>query len=236
MKKTSKKMTKAMKEDLRYLVEDYLEKSGSEITAKISGNNDAAKIMWAQLEGILFIDTFYMDVIETEDKNNSDYKNLLTEHHAFLKPIWNQFKNALFDYKYNIVPEREQLKRLRKNIDSDKTSAISEYKSLLKGDTVLDWEKFYDVTLTISFDPGHVAFYKRSMNVLKNFMDLLSGVDVERFSRCEYCGKCIVLLRIDKRFCPGCAAKKKQKENWANDPEGMKEKENLRYHEMRKKS
>ncbi len=45
MKKTLKKMTKTMKEDLRFLVEEFLEKSGPEITAKIVGNGDAAKIM-----------------------------------------------------------------------------------------------------------------------------------------------------------------------------------------------
>jgi len=236
MKKTSKKITKTMKQQRRFLVEDFLEKSEPEITAKIIGNRDAAKTMWDQLEGILFADTFFMDAVEPEDKNNSDYEKLLQEYHAFLKPIWNQFKDALFDYKYNVVPEREQLKRLRTNIDNDKMSAVSEYRSLLKGDTVLDLEKFYDITLTVSFDPGHVTFYKRSMNVIKNFMDILSGFDIERFCRCEYCGKCIVLLRTDKRFCPGCAAKKKQKENWARDPEGMREKERERYDKTRKKN
>ena len=66
-------------------------------------------------------------------------------------------------------------------------------------------------------------------------MDLISGVDVKHFGRCDYCKKCIVLKRSDKRFCLGCAAKKYQKEKWVSDPEGMKEKEKLRYREKRKK-
>jgi hypothetical protein len=228
-------MAKTMKEDLRFLVEEFLEKSGPEIIAKIVGDSEAAKAMWEHLEGILFADIFWMDEVGSEDKNKSDYEKLLTDYHAFLKPIWSQFKDALFDYKYNIIPNREQLRRSRKNIDKDKASAFSVYRSLLKGDTVLDWEKFYDITLTVSFDPDHVAFYKRSMNVIKNFMDLLSGVDINDFKRCDHCGKCIVLKRSDKRFCPGCAAKKFQKDKWASDPETMKEKEKLRYHKTRKK-
>ena len=72
--------------------------------------------------------------------------------------------------------------------------------------------------------------------MVTNLIDLLSGVDIEHFGRCEYCGKCIILKRSDKRYCPGCAAKKYQKQKWASDPEGMKEKERLRYHEKRKKS
>ena len=59
-----------------------------------------------------------------EDKTEIDYEKLLKEYHAFLKPIWDQFRDALFDYKYGIIPDREQLHRSRKNIDRDKASAI----------------------------------------------------------------------------------------------------------------
>jgi hypothetical protein len=67
-------------------------------------------------------------------------------------------------------------------------------------------------------------------------MDLLSGVDIEYFARCEHCGKCIIVSRANKRFHPGCAAKKFQKDKWQQDPEGMREKERVRYREKRKKS
>jgi hypothetical protein len=74
------------------------------------------------------------------------------------------------------------------------------------------------------------------MNVIKNLMDLLSGVDIKYFAKCEHCGKCIFVSRLNKRFHPGCAAKKYQKEKWASDPEGMMKKERLRYRERRKNS
>jgi rRNA maturation endonuclease Nob1 len=236
MRKNPKKLSKTVRKQLQFLVEEFLEKSGTEIAAKIGGHGDAAKTMWEKLEGSLFDDIFWMDEIDSEDMAEIDYENLLMEYHAFLKPIWEQFRKALFDYKFRIMPERAKLQKARETIDRDKDSLLSEYKELLKQDTVLDWEKVYDITLTVSFEPGHVTFYKRSLNVIKNIMDLLSVVDIEYFARCEHCGKCIIVSRANKRFCPGCGAKKFQKDKWQQDPEGMREKERVRYREKRKKS
>jgi hypothetical protein len=123
----------------------------------------------------------------------------------------------------------------RESIERDISSPISEYKELLKQTTFLDLEKFYDITLTVSFESGNATFYKRSMNVVKNLMDLLSGIDIKYFARCEHCGKCIFVSRADKKFCLGCAAKKYQKDTWDADPEGMRKKERVRYQEKRKK-
>ena len=246
MRKKTKKISKPPRDQLRYLVENFLEKSGPEIATKIGGHGDAAKTMWERLEGTLFANIFWMDEPDSQDMTESDYEKSLKKYHAVLKPVWNQFRDALFDYKYGIIPDREDSRQLLKTIDRDKASPIFEYKELFKQqDTALDLEKFYDIslkksfepgTLTVSFEPDHVTFYKRKLDVINNLVDLLSGVDIEHFGRCEYCGNCIVLKRSDKRFCPGCAAKKYQKEIWASDPEGMKEKERMRYRETRKKS
>jgi len=133
----------------------------------------------------------------------------------------------------------------RKTIDRDTASPLLEYKELLKQTTALDLEKFQDIALTVSFEPdtltvsfesGRVTFYKRNLDVVTNLIDMLSGVDIKHFGRCEYCGKCIVLKRGDKRYCPDCAAKKFQKDKWQQDPKGMREKERVRYREKRKKS
>jgi hypothetical protein len=246
MRKKTKKISKLVRDQLRYLVEEFLEKSGPDITARIGGHGHAAKTMWEQLEGSLFANTFWMDEPDNKDMTESDYEKLLKKYHAVLKPVWNQFRDALFDYKYGIIPDREDSRQLLKTIDRDKASPIYEYKKLLKHqDTALDLEKFYDIslkksfepgTLTVSFEPGHVTFYKRDLDVITNLIDLLSGVDIKHFGRCEYCSKCIVLKRSDKRFCSGCAAKKIQKDKWASDPEGMRAKERLRYPKRCKKS
>jgi len=242
MRKKTKKITKPARNQLQYLIEEFLEKSGTDITTKIGVHGGAAKTMWEQLEGILFNDTFWMD--EPDNKDMTDVE-LLNKYHAILKPVWNQFRGALFDYKYGVIPAREDSRKLLTTIDKDKASPIFEYKELFKQQDSIYSEKVFDIalkksfnpgTLRVSFDPGTVTFYKSSLNVVTNLIDLLSGVDIEHFGRCDYCKKCIVLKRSDKRFCPGCAAKKFQKDKWTSDPAGMKEKERARYRLNRKKS
>ena len=103
-------------------------------------------------------------------------------------------------------------------------------------DIAFDSEKFYDIKATVSFDPGRITFFKRSLNILKNFMDLLEDTPISYFAKCEHCGKCIVLTRTDKKFCPGCAAKKYQKDKWEKDTEGMKQREKERYQTRRRRS
>jgi len=240
MRKTAKKMTKTMKEDLRFLVEEFLEKFADkkEIRATIDDCGDAARILWEKLERPLFGDIPWMDEIEPEDMAGIDYGKLLIRYHNVLKPIWKKFREAIFDFKYRIMPARESQAIIREQIKGDVFSVLHEYKELLDQDAMINWEKLYDIEIKfkVSFDPGHVAFFKRKFDVLNNFLDLLNGVPIKYFSRCSHCGKCIILSRSDKRFCPGCAAKKNQKDKWVNDPEGMKEKERLRYRKSRRKS
>jgi hypothetical protein len=245
MRKKTKKISKSARDQLQYLVEEFLEKSEKDITAKIGGHVDAAKTMWEQLEGSLFADTFWMDEPDSKDMNCIDYEGLLKKYHAILKPVWCQFRDALFDYKYGIIPAREASQKLLKTIDRDKASPIFEYKELFKQQDSIYSENVFDIalkksfnpgTLRVSFDPGTVTFYRSNLNVVTSLIDILSGVDIDHFSRCEYCGKCIVLKRNDKRFCPGCAAKKYQKAKWQQNPEVMREKERMRYREKRKKS
>ena len=229
-------MSKQVKKQLRFLIEEFLEKSAGEIQSKIAAHPDTAKQMWDQLESIFSADPFWMDEIDSEDMTGPDYEKLLIEYYGFLKPIWNQFRDALFNFKYEILAEREKLKDTRKMIEGDLSIQFSEFDSLLKQDTALDLEKFYDIKLKVSFDPGHVTFYRRSMPVLMTFLDLLHGIDTNDFAQCKYCGKCIFISRAGKRFCPGCAAKKYQKDKWNADPVVMREGERIRYREKRKKS
>ena len=135
--------------------------------------------------------------------------------------------------------------KLLKTIDRDKASPIFDYKELFKQQDSIYSENVFDIalkktfnpgTLRVSFDPGTVTFYRSNLNVVTNLIDMLSGVAIEHFARCEHCGKWIFVSRANKRFCPGCGAKKYQKDKWQQDPEGMREKERVRYREKRKKS
>ena len=245
MRKNQKKISKTVRKQLQFLVEDFLEKPGTEITAKIAEHPNAAKTMWEKLEETLFANTFWMDEPDSKDMNCIDYEGLLKKYHAILKPVWGQFRDFLFDYKYGIIPAREASQKLLKTIDRDKASPIFEYKELFKQQDSIYSENVFDIslkktfnpgTLRVSFDPGTVTFYRSNLNVVTNLIDMLSGVDIKHFGRREYCGKCIVLKRGDKRYCPGCAAKKYQKDKWQQDPKGMREKERVRYREKRKKS
>jgi len=234
MKKIKKKLPPAEKKDLKFLVEDFLEKEQSEISAAIAKSGDAEKF-WDKLDAILFKDIFWMDELAAEDKVGIDFEKLVLEQHRFLKPIWVKFRTAIFDFKYRIVPERDKTADLRKETE-DVSSALYEYRGLLDQGSIIDSEQFYDidVKITISFDPGHVTFFKRNLDVLNNFLDLLGGIPIFYFARCGHCEKCIILTRSDKRYCPGCAAKQYQKKKWDNDPKGMRKREQKRYHSRRK--
>lgn len=236
MKKNEKKMSASTRKSLQFIIESFLEKSATELFQRLTGNPELINTLWGQLETILFKDIFWMDEIEKSERDKTDFLKLAMEYHSFLKPLWDQFKEALFDYKYRVEPERNKILHLREKVDKETAATFSEYNDLIKQDTVLDWEKFYDLKITVSFDSGNVTFYKRSMNVLKNFLDLLSSVDTAYFTKCEHCSKCIILIRSDKKFCPGCAAKKYQKDKWERDPEGMKQREKERYQTRRKRS
>ena len=124
MSKKNKKNSKPVTERLRFIVEEFLEKSINEITAKIHGNWDAAKTVWEKLEGALFTETFWMDDSDVEDRDHIDYERLLKKYHAILMPVWGQFKAHLFDYKYRIMPAREQLQETRETIDRNKAHPI----------------------------------------------------------------------------------------------------------------
>jgi len=234
-----KNLSKTIKKDLQFLIEGFLEKftDKAEIAATISGSGDAAKILWEKLEHPLFGEIHWMDEVYPEDIAETDYEELLIRYHDALKPTWKIFREAIFDFKYRIIPEREDQADLRNKFENDALSILHEYKDLLDQGSVIDWEKMYDIELKIrvSFDPGHVAFYKRKLDVFNNFLDLLQGVPIKYFAKCNHCGKCIIRTRSNKRFCPGCAAKKIQKDKWASDPVGMRKKEKERYDKFRKK-
>jgi hypothetical protein len=229
-----KKLSPTEKQDLKFLIEDFLEKKSTEISTLIAPPGDAEEF-WDKLYPILFKGTFWMDEVGPEDMAGIDFEALILDCHGFLNPMWKQFKSALFDFIYRVMPDREVTEDLRRDVEKNASSVFYEYRDLLKQGTVIDSEQTYDITFTVSFDAGHAFFYKRRPNLLKNFMDILGAVPISYFVRCGHCGRCIIRTRSDKQFCPGCAAKKYQKDKWDSDPEGMKQREKLRYHSTRKR-
>jgi len=227
-----KKISPSEKKDLRFLVEDFLELDASDILKDIESNGEEARSLWDRLENLLFKDSIGLDDVDQEDKDTTDFKKLVLEYHTFLKPIWDQFKMGLSDYRERIIPGR----KLSKEVKIDESSPMHEFRELFSQDSVLDFEHLWEIKITVSFDPGHVTFYKRSINILKNFIDFLDGVDISYFGFCDLprCRKCIIKTRSDKEYCRGCAAKRKQDDEWEKDKKGMQKKERDRYHIKRK--
>jgi len=222
------------KRELKFLIEYFLERDQSEILSNIKDKPDEAKKLWDKFDAVLFKDSFWMDELDQEDIVGIDFEKLILKYHAILRPIWKQFRDYLFTYKYGVLPERKKGEALKKK-NIDPSSPLAEYRELFDQDSPMDWEQFYDIKITVSFDPGHVTLYNRNINTLKNFLDLLDSVPISYFERCEHCEKCIIITRSDKRFCPGCAAKKYQADKWKKDPGGCKENERDRYKDKRKK-
>lgn len=237
MIKNTKKITPKTKKLINFLVQDFLEPD-AELMKEIAGDEQKAEDYWNKLVATLFDNGFWMDEPDPDDMENIDHGRLIAEYHALLKPMWDQFKIALLDYKNEIVPSREEARALDRNIENFTNTEYYQYKDLLRLSDHAHRERFYDMTMQFkfSFDPGYPTFYKRTINIVNNFLDLLSGLPVSFFRECNHCGKFIALTRSDKKFCPGCAAKKNQKDKWRNDSEGMKLKEKTRYRTKRKQS
>jgi ACT domain-containing protein len=193
---------------------------------------------WNNLTTIFFDNEFWMDQLDHEEIVNIDKRQLVLEYHELLKPLWEQFKASLIDYKNEIIPMRKSIKTLSKVIEVDKSTEYYKYKDLLKQSNIQFREQFYDITvnLKVSFDSGHISFYKRKIDIINNFLNILNEIPISILSQCNHCNKFIVMTRSDKQYCPGCAAKKYQKDQWKDDPEGMKRKEKMRYHTKRKLS
>jgi hypothetical protein len=235
MKKNIKKVSPDRKKQVQFLVQDFLEVDLSELEAVIDDENKIDHY-WETLIAVLIGAEFWMDEIDQEEMRNINKRELTIEYHELLKPLWEQFKLHLLDYRNYIVPSRSKIKELRENIKDKNSTCYAKYKDLLKTSDIAIHEKFYDISLHIkvSFDIGNICFYKRKINIITNFLDLFKELPISLFSQCNHCEKFIVMTRSDKQYCPGCAAKKYQKDKWKNDPEGMRRKEKIRYHTERK--
>ena len=235
MKKNTKKIKSETKKLVQFLVQDFLELDPTELEV-ITGDENKIDDYWDLLVAVLFGDEFWMDKVDPEDMRIINKRQLIIEYHELLKPLWEQFKTAFVNYKNLIVPIRNKISDLETNIEKNNSTEYFKYKDLLKTSDIAIHEKFYDISLhfKVSFDSGHINFYKRKINIISNFIDFFTEIPVSLFSQCKHCHKFIIKTRSDKQYCPGCAAKKHQKDKWKDNPEGMKIEENKRYHTKRK--
>ena len=220
------------KKDLKFFVEGFLEKDDAKLSIATAKKRDAEKF-WDRLVKILFKDIFWMDEADAEERVGTNFKKLILENHRLLKPIWIQFRESLFQYIEIVVPGEKKWSNLRRDVDKDKTSDLYQYRDLIKMEANPYLEKPFDIKLSVSFQQGFIDFHKR-INIVKNFADLLQGIPIEYFAKCGHCDKCIILTRSDKRFCPGCAAKKHQADKWNAGRKAMQQKERERYRQRRK--
>jgi hypothetical protein len=236
-KMAQKKFESARKKDLEYLVEEFLEKNWASIAKHLKKKAVKAHDTTVKLNSILFKETFWMDELYEEDLEGTDFVRVLYNSHSLLKPLWNQIKKALFDYKEKIIPARTTWKENRQHPVQSELIGVLPYEP---SEMV---EKFYKINLrsgatshvTLCFDAGKIDITNRDYSIKNNFLALLKGVPISLFGKCMHCGKVIVITRINKKHCPGCAAKAIQEEKWKKNPVESREKEKRRYHEKRKR-
>lgn len=237
MKKNRKNESSATKKQLEMLVQDFLEADVPGLIARCE-DKGAIDDYFERLSAVLIGQEFWMDEIDPEDFENIDKRAFVLETYNMLLPLWEQIKKSLIDYNENITPIRNNIKQLKEAIGKDKSADYYQYKDLLDVSGMGLDDKFYNISmeLSVSFDNNIFNFYKRKINIVSNFLDLISGLPTHILSQCRHCNKFIVKTRSDKQYCPGCAVKKYQKEQWKRDPEGMRQKEKIRYRTKRKKT
>ena len=229
------------KKALQFLIEGFLEKAEDEILKK--EDRPRAREVFERLQSIFDKGPEWDGAPDSSDQSATDFRQLVHDSYRVLKPAWEKIKARLFEFKYEVIPERRRSERAEKRLTRELPSSIAEYKDLLDY-SFAPSENFYDIDLsgspqriTLSFESGKIRVHRRDLQLLSNFIELLKDLPTSMFARCKYelCGKCIVVTREGKEFCPGCAAKAKQREYWMNDPEGRREKERRRYREKRKR-
>ena len=145
MTKNTKKITPKTKKLINFLVQDFLQ-TDSEHIKGIAGDAQKAEDYWNKLVTLLFDNGFWMDELDPEDMENIDHGRLIVEYHALLKPMWDQFKIALLDYKNEIVPSREKARALERDIENLTTTEYYQYKVLLMQSDYAHRERFYNIT------------------------------------------------------------------------------------------
>jgi hypothetical protein len=243
MKKNEKKLSKLEKDNLKFMVEDFLERDKKALLKYLKDSSDKGLEYFSKLNLILSKGFHFPGDPDDEDMVDGNFEKLVIGLHTMLNPVWDGIKKALLNFQDEIQPGREKNRKLKSDIISGKIDEKAPWYKYLKlglQDSAADEEKYYEINFKhyISFESGSINFHSAPNQVLLNFLDLFRDVPISYFSRCAFseCGKIIILTRANKSYCKNCAARKGQFEKRKKDPVGAKAKDKERYLTKRKKS
>jgi hypothetical protein len=228
-----RKILSEQKRSLKILVEQFLERD------EVSIANDS-RPLFEQIYRIMMKKTISADNLDVNDLTDEELKNAIIGWHQLLLPLWKKFKKYIFDFKENVMPEREK-QTAENNAPPDPSSPLYEYKEL-RDYGYISMDKFYELNLmnaatdiSISFDAGKVSIFRSNLNAVNGFIDIIKDASIDLFEKCGHCKRVIIVSRKGKTYHSGCAAKAIQKAFWKKNKKVAREKEKIRYAERRKK-
>lgn len=86
--------------------------------------------------------------------------------------------------------------------------------------------KFSTIEIKINFNGGEINLIREDVDLVNNFIEFMKGLPLDVFSKCEKCGRLIIVTRRDRKCCSiNCAAGLIQKRKWEEDREDCRLKE-----------
>jgi hypothetical protein len=243
--KKDKKYTKKGQIELKMLTENYLDVNRNDILDDIKKMNKASfRDMFKVIGNILLPYRYPGDELEDESATDEDKVNLLVSLHTNLEPLWKELKKEMFEYKEKVLPQRSAMNALREKVKTTPSHALAEYKDIIEGQSysienynsikipkpkILP-NRLKKIVIEANFDAGKINLIRKDQDIVNNFIKYLEGFPLEVFSKCEKCGRFIIVTRKDRKCCStNCAAGLKQKRNWEKDREACLLKEKMRY-------
>jgi len=241
--KKDKKLTEKGRNELKMLIENFLDRNRIDILNDIKRNRVSLRDMYIVIGNILLPYRYPSDELEDEDTTDNDRINLLFSLHASLKPLWIKLKKEIFEYKEKVLSQRKFMKTLREEVKTNPSHSLAEYKDIIE-ETDDFIETYYPIKIAkpktlpdrlkkivieTNFDAGKINLIRKDQDIVNNFIGYLEGFPIEIFSKCEKCGGFFIVTRKDRKCCSNkCTAGLIQKEKWENDHEGCLEKERER--------
>lgn len=229
--------------ELKTLTENFLDKDWKDILEDININKISLRDMHLGIGAILLPYRYPGDELEDESTTDYDRVNLLFCLHVSLKPLWEKLKKEVFEYKEKVLPQINSMKTLCEDIKTNLSHPLAEYKSVIEEADVYS-ETYYPIKISRPkvlpdrlkkieiesyFDDGKINLIRKDQDIVNNFIEYLKGFPLELFSKCEKCGKFIIVTRRDRKCCSvNCAAGLIQKKKWEKDHDECLEKEKER--------